>query len=181
MSCKLFKRFQFVFDFAIVAFHGYSTLARKKGVVVGSCCRIYTKFWGSEPFLIRIGDNVTIASGVRFLTHDGATSLVFDNEGSRYQRYGAINVGNNVFIGINAILMPGVDVGSNVIIGAGSIVTKSVPSGSVVAGSPAVLISNIEAYSSKIKSTCLSDSHIKPSGTSYRVRVFQHIRDASNK
>ena len=115
-------------------------LARKLGVSVGDNCRIYTHNFGSEPFLISIGNKVTITSGVRILTHDGATWLVENRDGARYQRYGRVSIGNNVFIGINSIIMPDIEIDDNVVIGAGSVVTKSIPSNSVYAGNPAKYI-----------------------------------------
>lgn len=115
-------------------------LARKTGVNIGKNCRIYTSYFGSEPFLISIGDNVTVTSDVKFITHDGSGWLMKDKKGRRYYYHG-ISVGNNVFIGVNSIIMPGVKIEDNVVVGAGSVVTKSVPEGCVlVAGVPARII-----------------------------------------
>lgn len=150
--------------------------ARKKGVKIGDNCRIYIKEWGSEPFLISIGDNVTITSGVRFITHDGSTCLIFDENKQRYQRYAPINIGSNVFVGVNTIIMPGVNVGSNVVIGAGSIVTKDIPSNSVVVGCPAKTVSSFEAYKEKIKNTCASNSDLNHIAfDEYQKKVFHAI------
>lgn len=129
----LWRRAFFLF-LRIVA--GGSTAARYLGVRVGSDCRILTKDFGSEPWLITIGDRVTITAGVVLLTHDGSSWLFRDAQGRRY-RYAPINIGNDVFIGIGSILMPGVCIGDRVVVGAGSVVTKSIPSGLVVAGNPA--------------------------------------------
>lgn len=63
--------------------------------------------------------------------------------------FGPISVGNNVFIGIRSIIMPGVHIGDNCVIGAGSIVTKDVKEGSVVAGVPARQIGTIDDYRTK--------------------------------
>mgnify|MGYP002627478778 FL=1 len=49
-------------------------------------------------------------------------------------------IGNNVIVGINSIILPGVRVGSHVVIGAGSVVTKDVPDHCIVAGNPAKVI-----------------------------------------
>jgi len=86
-----------------------------------------------------MGDRVTVAPGVSFVTHDGSTWLFRDAHGRRF-RYARIHVGSDVFIGVNAIIMPGVRLGNRVIVGAGSIVTKSVPDGMIVAGSPAKIV-----------------------------------------
>jgi acetyltransferase-like isoleucine patch superfamily enzyme len=118
---------------------------RALGVRVGEGCRILTSHFGSEPWLISIGDRVTVASGVRFVTHDGSTWLLRDQKGRRY-RYAPIEIGSDVFIGVNAVIMPGVRIGDHCIVGAASLVNKSVPSGSIVAGVPARIIGNYDDY-----------------------------------
>jgi acetyltransferase-like isoleucine patch superfamily enzyme len=57
-----------------------------------------------------------------------------------------IVVGNNVFIGMGVIILPGVTIGDNVVIGAGAVVTKSIPANAVVAGVPARVIGTIDEY-----------------------------------
>ena len=119
--------------------------ARYKGVIVGKACRIYTKRFGSEPWMITIGDNVTVTSGCVLLTHDGSTWLIRDKHGRRYL-YKRIVIKNNVFIGVDSIIMPGVIIEDNVIVAAGSVVTKSIPSGVIVAGNPAKIIGDYKKY-----------------------------------
>lgn len=124
--------------------------AKVKRVKIGSKCQISTKYWGSEPFLIDIGDHVHITRGVRFVNHDGGV-WVFRNENPRFDVFGKIKIGYNTFIGNDATILYGVCIGSNCIIGAGSIVTKSVPDGCVVAGNPAKYICRTEDYYKKIE------------------------------
>ena len=101
--------------------------------------------WGSEPYLIEIGNNVTITRGVSFVNHDGGVAL-FRKENPGLNVYGKIQVGDNVFIGINSIILPGVSIGDNVVIGAGSLVAQNVPANSVVAGAPAKIIKSFDEY-----------------------------------
>ena len=116
------------------------------GVKMGSKVRIlHYPRWGSEPFLIEIGDNVTITRGVCFVNHDGGVAL-FRNKYPGLNVFGKIIIGNNVFIGINSIILPGVTIGNNVVIGAGSIVNKDIPDNSVVAGVPAKFIKELSQY-----------------------------------
>jgi acetyltransferase-like isoleucine patch superfamily enzyme len=152
--------FRQLFDLAYFMAKGSVAYARKKGVKIGENCRIYIKNWGSEPFLISLGNHVTVTSGVKFISHDGSTCLVKDAQGKRYQRFAPIQVGSHVFIGVNSIIMPGVSIGSNVVIGAGSVVTKDIPDNSVAIGVPAKVVSNFADYQAKIQSTCASDSDL---------------------
>jgi acetyltransferase-like isoleucine patch superfamily enzyme len=149
--------------------HGPEKWARRSGVRIGEGCRIYTTSWGSEPFLVSIGDRVTVTSGVKLLTHDGATWLIRD-DGIRYQRYGRIEIGSDVFIGVNAIVMPGVRIGNRVIIGAGSVVTKDVPDDVVCVGVPAKVICSFEDYAARIRAICARDDELGEGD--YRARVM---------
>jgi acetyltransferase-like isoleucine patch superfamily enzyme len=110
--------------------------------------------WGSESYLIEIGNNVTITGGVIFETHDGGVS-VFREKYPGINVYGKIKIGNNVFLGNNCIILPNVSIGDNVVVGAGSIVTKNTPSNVVVAGVPAKIIKSINDYEEKIKRTSI--------------------------
>ncbi|WP_168390050.1 acyltransferase [Acinetobacter indicus] len=152
--------FRQLFDLAYFMAKGSVAYARKKGVKIGENCRIYIKSWGSEPFLVSIGDHVTVTSGVKFITHDGSTCLVKDEQGKRYQRFAPIQVGSHVFIGVNSIIMPGVSIGSNVVIGAGSVVAKDIPDNAVAIGVPAKVVSSFADYHAKIQNTCASDSDL---------------------
>ena len=105
--------------------------------------------FGSEPYLVEIGNDVTITSGVKFETHDGGAG-VFRKEYPGINIFGEIIIGNNVFIGHDVKIMPHVKIGNNVVIGAGSIVTKDIPNNVVVAGIPARIIKSIEEYKDKV-------------------------------
>lgn len=150
-------------------------VARRMGVKVGERCRLLTIEFGDEPWLIQIGDKVTITAGVKFLTHDGSTWLIEDGRGRRHH-YARIEIGNEVFIGANTILLPGVRIGDRCIIGAGSVVTKTVPSGSVVAGNPARVIGSYQEYRARVLDGCPATAEMK--GNRYRERV-ESIASAS--
>jgi len=111
-------------------------LARKLGTKVGDDCRfINFPMLGSEPYLIEIGNHVTISSDVVFSTHDGGTWVFREKE--QYKdvlKFGKIKIGNNCFIGLRSVILPGVTIGDDCVIGACSLVTKSVPSGEVWGG-----------------------------------------------
>ena len=122
--------------------------AKYLGVNFGSNCHIATRNFGSEPYLITIGDNVQITNDVKFFTHGGG--WVFRKEEPNFDVFGKITICNNVYIGNNALIMPGVIIESNVIIGAGAVVTKSVPENSIVGGNPAKIIGSLTDLKGRI-------------------------------
>ena len=141
----------------------YKVYQNYRGINFGHNVRIlhYPRF-GSEPFLITIGNDVTITRGVSFITHDGGVA-VFRDKHPGLNLYGRITIGNNVFIGINSIILPNVNVGNNVVIGAGSVVNKDIPDNVVVAGVPAKVIKTIEEYyAGIIPQSCIIPNKINP-------------------
>ena len=105
-----------------------------------------TRFDISHCWLIDIGNNVTLCTGVCLLAHDASTKKELG-----YTKIGLVKIEDNAFIGINSVVMPGVTVGKGSIVGTGSIVTHDVPPGCVYAGNPAKYICTTEEYYSKQK------------------------------
>lgn len=123
---------------------------KKQGCIIGKNFRCTSiPNFGSEPYLIEIGDNVLCSAHVTFITHDGGVSVVNRLKNTRYDKVGRIKIGNNVFLGMNCTIMPNVEIGNNVIIGIGSIVTKNVPDNEIWAGIPAKKICTIDEYIQK--------------------------------
>lgn len=121
------------------------------GVRIGQRCSIYTAYqnFGTEPWLIEIGNDVTLGQGVLLITHDGTSRLFRDRLPGMSpfgNRFGTIVIRDNCFIGNNAIILPGVEIGPDSAVGAGSVVTKSVPPQTIVAGNPAVPIKTLDQY-----------------------------------
>lgn len=96
------------------------------------------------PEFVEIGDNFISAPGSIILAHDASLLIQY-----REYRVQKTIIGNDVFLGANAVILPGVNIGDGVIIGAGSVVTKDVEKNTVVAGNPAKPISTVEAYREK--------------------------------
>lgn len=102
------------------------------------------------PKLISFGNNVWVASGVTFVTHDVIHRMLNNKMNSKNFRenVGCIEVLDNCFIGANATILPNVRIGPDAVVGAGSLVTKSIPSG-VYAGVPARYICSLEELMEK--------------------------------
>ncbi len=119
---------------------------RKKGAIIGENVVIWSsKIDKKHAHLLEIGNNVTIADA-RILFHDASTKMELG-----YSKVGKVTIGNNVFIGADAIILPGTTIGNKVIIGAGAVVTKNIPDNSVFAGNPAKHICSYDEYISRNK------------------------------
>lgn len=128
---------------------------RHKGVQIGDNCTFYgprtSEIDYQNPGLLQIGNYVRVSDGVRILTHDYSLSVVAGKFGDVIGSVKPTVIGNNVFIGMAAIILGGVTIGNNVIIGAGSIVTKDCMDDSVYAGNPAKRICSIDELYKKRK------------------------------
>ena len=90
---------------------------------------------------VEFGDNVFIAPNCGFYTAWHPLDYETRNKGLEYAK--PIKVGNNVWIGGNVNVLPGVTIGDNVVIGAVSVVNKEIPSNSVAVGNPCKVIKEI--------------------------------------
>jgi acetyltransferase-like isoleucine patch superfamily enzyme len=124
--------------------------AKSLGVKVGKESKIETLYFGSEPFLIEIGDHVYVTSQVRFITHDGGV-WVFYQEDPSFDVFGRIKIDSNTFIGNGCVIMPGVTIGKNCVIGGYSVVTKSIPDNTVAAGCPCRYICSTDEYKYRLQ------------------------------
>lgn len=92
---------------------------------------------------VKIGDNVNLAQGITVtaLNHN------FNDPSKRIDEQGvstsAVNIGNDIWIGTNAVILPGVSIGNHSVVAAGAVVTKDVPAHTLVAGVPAKVIKEI--------------------------------------
>ena len=145
-------------------FEERAKIMREKGAKIGKGCEIYPSVnFGSEPYLVEIGDYVRLTSGVKITTHDGGLWVLRHNgKLEDADRFGKVKIGNNVHVGIDTIIMPGVTIGDNVIIGCGAVVTKNIPSNSVAVGVPAKVIESIDDYHNKVKKDVVCTKTMTP-------------------
>ena len=90
---------------------------------------------------IVIGNNVGFGTGSKIISANHT-----HKNHSKHKKTKPIIIGNNVFIGANAVILPEVTIGNNVVIGAGSIVTKNIPPNSIAVGNPCKVIKSKTAY-----------------------------------
>lgn len=107
--------------------------------------------FGSEPYLITIGDNTTISFDCAFITHDAATRVIRNLPDGNPETviYGPIKIGHNCFIGARSTILAGVTIGDNSIIGACSLVNRDIPANVVAAGVPCKVICTLDEYRQK--------------------------------
>lgn len=122
--------------------------ARKIGVKIGVNCRLISVNFGAEPFLISIGNHVSITKAT-FITHDGGV-WIFRDEMPDLDLFKPIKIGNNVFIGYGTVILPGAVVSDNVVIGAMSVVSGFIPPDSICAGVPARKIRSVAEYKARV-------------------------------
>ena len=127
----------------------------------------------SHCWLIKIGDNVTLAPRVHILCHDASTKQFLN-----YTKIGRVTIGNNVFIGAESVVLPGVTIGNNVIIGANSTVTHDIPDNTVAVGSPAQMLCSLEEYLQKERTRmniapCYGEEYTLRQNVSVELRLKQ--------
>jgi acetyltransferase-like isoleucine patch superfamily enzyme len=138
----------------------YVAYLRRKGVFVGE----NTEFFGrvaidvSRPCLIEIGRNCVFTTGVVVLSHGYDLAVLREKYGEFLCSTGKVIIEDNVFIGVNSIILKGVRIGRNSIIGAGSIVASDIPSNSLAAGNPCRIIMTIDKYFAKRKAEYIKEA-----------------------
>lgn len=121
--------------------------AIKNGAEIGDDCRLINVTFGTEPYLIKIGNHVS-ATDTHIETHDGGV-WVFRDKHPSWDIIKPITIGNNIYIGKGCMILPGTIIEDNVVIGAGSVVTGVLLKNSVYAGVPAKKIKTLDEYYQK--------------------------------
>ena len=139
----------------------------------------------TDPALVRIGNNVTLAD-CTLLGHDGVIRILNTRFNKKLDSVGAIDIRDNCFIGYGSIVMPRVTIGPGSIVAAGAVVTKDVPPSVVVGGNPARVLCTTEELLQKMEARCNTypwidiirqrsgayDPQLEPTLTAMRVQHF---------
>jgi acetyltransferase-like isoleucine patch superfamily enzyme len=121
---------------------------RSQGAEIGEGVEIFGAnlfTFGSEPYLVSIGNGVTISHNVDFITHDGGLRVARAKYPDAYL-YGRIHVADRCFVGAHCVFLPGAKVGAGTVIGSGSIVTGEIPPDVVAVGAPAKAVKSVDEY-----------------------------------
>lgn len=138
--------------------------ARWEGVQLGEGCYFFgitRDTFGSEPYLVKIGNKCVIAHGADFITHDGGV-WQFREVYPDIDVFDPIIIGDNVFVGAHCTFLPGTVIGDNCIIGAGSVLRGRFPPFTLIAGNPARPVGTVEGYWEKIKDKTVPAFFLKP-------------------
>lgn len=96
------------------------------------------------PWLVEIGDDVTIAPDVEIICHDASIKRLVGSSA-----VGRVWIGAGAYIGARAVILPGVRIGEQAIVGAGSVVREDVPASAVVIGNPAAVVNSVQELGSR--------------------------------
>jgi len=117
---------------------------------MGEHCSISPGAIITDPDYVRMGNNVRLSECTLF-GHDGSVNMVNRAVGATFDAVGPIVIGNNVFIGHGAIVLPNTTIGDNVIIGAGAVAKGAIEGGFVYVGSPLRAVSSFDQHVAKLE------------------------------
>ena len=156
----------------------YIEICKARGLKVGKdVIFIEAPKFGSEPYLIEIGDRTKITANCTFINHDGAMYVIRSMEKYADARnFERIKIGRNCFIGNNCTILPGIEMGDNCILGAGSVLNSSMPDNTVFAGVPARFICTVEEYGDKaLKNNTMYPRELEPNRAQLENHIRQHL------
>ena len=172
----LIRKFIFKYFERFTGPYFFSEILRDEGFKIGKGTIFYApktmNIDRERPWMLTIGDYCKITSGVTILTHDYSRSVLRRKYGEFVGEAGVTEIGDNVFIGMNSIILMGAHIGSNSIIGAGRVVKGTYPDDVVIAGNPAKVVCSLDEYYRKRKSKMLEEAMVYV--TSYKSRYGRY-------
>lgn len=154
LRLKLFPRLAGKYDF--------NKILKASGIEVGDHTIFYDPNSMSidreRPWMLHIGDYCKITKGTVILTHDYSRSVLRRFYGEIIGEAGETIIGNNVFIGMNSVILMGSKIGDNVIIGAGSVVSGEIPDNCVAAGNPCRVIRSLDDHYARRKENTIQEA-----------------------
>ena len=121
--------------------YGSVEYLRSRGVQIGENVHLYnTNIDFDHGFLVEIGNNVTL-TGVTVLAHDASTHIPLG-----VSKVGHVIIGDEVFVGQGAIILPNTHIGNRVIVGAGAVVSKDIPDNSIAVGNPIRIVGTYDDF-----------------------------------
>ena len=147
----------------------------KNGMKLGTGCSIArnAEIDNSHCWLIEIGNNVTITSKCILLAHDATTKRDLG-----YSKIGKIVIGDNVFIGVNSVVLPNTRIGENTIVGAGSVVKGKLEPNSVYVGCPARRVCSKEEFLENHKSQIESGECVFDESFTVRANISNEKKES---
>ncbi len=120
-----------------------------ENISIGAYSFVHMNCMFLDNHKITIGKHGLIGPFVQIYTAshpmEASKRIITSEEGSRYRtKAHPVSIGDNVWIGGNAIILPGVTIGNNVTIGAGSVITKNIPDNVLALGNPCKVIKKLE-------------------------------------
>lgn len=159
----------------------FNEILKKHDIDVGE----NTVFYGADsiitdvqrPWLIKIGAYTKITQGTVILSHDYSRSVLRRKYGDLLCEARTTEIGNNVFIGMNSIILMGTHIGDNVIVGAGSVVSGKIPDNVVVAGNPARVVRTLDEHYQIRKSRQIDEAKILARAFYKKYNKYPQISD----
>ncbi|HHO76658.1 MAG TPA: acyltransferase [Deltaproteobacteria bacterium] len=153
----------------------YTEYLRRQGVRIGGNSRvIYPSYIDAGlPYLVEIGDNVTISMFATILAHDATTAYAGD-----LVKIGKVVICDRCFIGANSTIVCNVRIGPNSIVGAGSVVTHDIPPDTVCAGNPARVVCSTSEFEEKHRESGSRLPLFALKKGPQKHEVIQEVRDA---
>ena len=134
----------------------YCQYLRNKGCTIGEGTIFYKPHEypvdETSCHFIAIGKNCRITGGVTILAHDYSYAVLRPTHHCMLLKSGMTEIGDNVFIGMNAIVLMNTHIGNNCIVGAGSVVSGTFGDNVVIAGNPARVVCTLDQYYEKLTS-----------------------------